>query len=283
MTYNPHDCHSLLFFHNKKMTVHNIDIHCKNISSERHSKEKEFKRLLKEDYEMITGVSNYYSSCSAYSAGAKESNEISKNREISKSSPVEKTADIQMAQSDVNIENKDVSDYYSYLRENYGVVKNGDVTIAGEYLKQCSSDSKKADELEHFLKDIQNGRYASNVDISQQFLAKMADDPELAAEYMDEINNMKNSDGQCGKDQNAIGQNVIGGRVIARGWVIDKNGGVSSWSITVSGPKTKSSLQKMRERAEEIKLKKIKRELRKAKNELRRVKNQKKAITHKSV
>lgn len=226
---------------------------------------------------MITGVSNYYSSCSVYSARAKESDEISKNREIGKSSPVEKTADIQMAQSDVNIENKDVSDYYSYLRENYDVVKNGDVTIAGEYLKQCSSDSKKADELENFLKDIQNGRYASNVDVSQQFLSKMANDPELAAEYMDEINNMKNSDGQYGKDQNAIG-----GRVIARGWVIDKNGGVSSWSITVSGPKTKSSLQKMRERAEEIRLKKIKRELRKAKNELRRVKNQKKAITHKS-
>ncbi len=53
-----------------------------------------------------------------------------------------------------NIQNQDVSDYYSYLQKNYEAMQKGNVTIDGEYLKQCVADSAKAKELEDFIKKI---------------------------------------------------------------------------------------------------------------------------------
>lgn len=49
---------------------------------------------------------------------------------------------------------KAVSDYYSYLQKNYDAMSKGNVTVSGEYLKKCLGDSKKAEELEAFLKKI---------------------------------------------------------------------------------------------------------------------------------
>ena len=49
---------------------------------------------------------------------------------------------------------KAVSDYYSYLQKNYDCMSKGNVTVSSEYLKKCSGDSKKAKELEDFLKKI---------------------------------------------------------------------------------------------------------------------------------
>lgn len=49
---------------------------------------------------------------------------------------------------------KDVGDYYSYLQENYDCMKSGNVSVSGKYLQQCAGDSKKAKELEDFLKKI---------------------------------------------------------------------------------------------------------------------------------
>ena len=49
---------------------------------------------------------------------------------------------------------KAVSDYYSYLQKNYDCMSKGNVAVSSEYLKKCSGDSKKAKELEDFLKKI---------------------------------------------------------------------------------------------------------------------------------
>lgn len=69
-----------------------------------------------------------------------------------------------------------------------------------------------------------------NVAISPIFLKKMANDPELEEHYEKEIANMKVCDEQ--KVRNIEGQ---GDRIIAKGWAIDKDGNISSWTIGERG------------------------------------------------
>lgn len=85
-----------------------------------------------------------------------------------------------------------------------------------------------------------------NVAISPQFLAKMASDPELEKEYEKQIAGMQ----EC-NEQNARSVAAGGWHVVAQGWAIDKDGGISSWSI-IQKNDTKSHLQKMSENAEKI-------------------------------
>ena len=70
----------------------------------------------------------------------------------------------------------------------------------------------------------------SNIAISPAFLKKMANDPKLEKEYEKEIANMKACDDQ--KVRNIEGQ---GDRIIAKGWAIDKDGNISSWTIGERG------------------------------------------------
>ncbi len=76
----------------------------------------------------------------------------------------------------------------------------------------------------------QGMRYGSNattnVAISPQFLKKMANDPKLAEEYEKEIANMKECDKWCRANMQARGD-----KLVADGWAIDKDGGISRWSI----------------------------------------------------
>ena len=69
-----------------------------------------------------------------------------------------------------------------------------------------------------------------NVAISPIFLKKMANNPELEEHYEKEIANMKVCDEQ--KVRNIEGQ---GDRIIAKGWAIDKDGNISSWTIGERG------------------------------------------------
>ncbi len=98
---------------------------------------------------------------------------------------------------------------------------------------------------------VKGGNYGStnttNVIIAPQFLEKMANDSELEAEYMESIESMRELDRQF-----AMGQAAKGWQVIDRGWYIDKDGGISSWSVTRKDPKAKSLLQKMSETSNEI-------------------------------
>ncbi len=47
-----------------------------------------------------------------------------------------------------------VADYYSELQKNYDCMSSGNVSVSSKYLQQCAGDSKKAKELEDFLKKI---------------------------------------------------------------------------------------------------------------------------------
>ena len=91
--------------------------------------------------------------------------------------------------------------------------------------------SKKYDGYTFAAANFQPGmRYGSNkttnVAISPDFLKKMANDPKLEEEYEKEIANMQSLDAQR-RQRIESG----GGTVVAMGWAIDKDGGISCWSI----------------------------------------------------
>ncbi|MDE5718317.1 MAG: foldase [Lachnospiraceae bacterium] len=96
-------------------------------------------------------------------------------------------------------------------------------------------------------------RYGSNstvnVAISPQFLSKMAKDPKLEKEYEENIAAMQECD-----EQNARQVAAGGWHVVAQGWAIDKDGGISKWSIVQKDGK-KSYLQTMFENADKIRRK----------------------------
>ena len=117
---------------------------------------------------------------------------------------------------------------------------SADKTELTESTRKTSSDelaylSKKYDGYSIVSANFQPGmRYGSkntvNVAISPAFLKKMANNPELEEEYEKEIANMKACDER--KVRNIEGQ---GDRIIAKGWAIDKDGNISSWTIGERG------------------------------------------------
>ena len=119
---------------------------------------------------------------------------------------------------------KAVSDYYSYLQKNYDCMSKGNVTVSSEYLKKCSGDSKKAKELEDFLKKI----------------------PELEKQ---------------GYEQLSAQNKALGGTVTyyQQTWMVNKDGSIQStvYSVTETGMTNAERMKKnMDERLEKQKEKK---------------------------
>lgn len=80
----------------------------------------------------------------------------------------------------------------------------------------------------NFKPSMRYGTLATtNIAISPEFLKKMANDPALEKEYTDQFENMKKLDEQNIKSHEAQGRHLV-----AQGWAIDKNGGMSKWSIS---------------------------------------------------
>ncbi len=95
----------------------------------------------------VTGIGSSYHN-SLYGKG-----DASQNSGAVKKTEAEDKTQAQ-AGKEKNVGGRTASDYYSYLKEEYGGVADGTVTISGEYLKKCAGNSKKAKELEEFLKKI---------------------------------------------------------------------------------------------------------------------------------
>ncbi len=119
---------------------------------------------------------------------------------------------------------KEVSDYHSYLQKNYDCMSKGNVTMSSEYLKKCSGDSKKAKELENFLKKI----------------------PELEKQ---------------GYEQLSAQNKALGGTVTyyQQTWMVNKDGSIQStvYSVTETGMTNAERMKKsMDERLEKQKEKK---------------------------
>lgn len=84
--------------------------------------------------------------------------------------------------------------------------------------------------------------------IDPRFYESIADNPEKIKEYSDAIESMKRIDKQMERKAKAQGKTIV-----SRGWYIDKDGGISSWSIVKSEKKVKKTqLEKMRDLQKKI-------------------------------
>ena len=147
-------------------------------------------------------------------------------------------------------------DSYSFFEEDVEVTD----TATLDYFRTRSEDyqvsaEKDGDSMQKILDLLNNRRGKSFILIDPKFYNKLASDPELAEKYAGEIENMIKADKQFEQQAKRQGKTVI-----SRGWYIDKDGYVNSWSITKKEPKKKGFLETMRENTEKIRLKKKKKE-----------------------
>lgn len=156
------------------------------------------------------------------------------------------------------------SNYTSYANTGNRTAAANGSEAAKETAKTAQTTSSRktaADELAYLSKKYEGYsfvganysmgmRYGSNsttnVAISPQFLAKMANDPELEKEYEGYLAEMPRLDEQFDRSVEAGGWHVV-----AKGWFIDKDGGIGGWCITQKDD-TKSYLETLSENAEKI-------------------------------
>lgn len=139
------------------------------------------------------------------------------------------------------------NNYSSYASSYTNTTDNKKKTTESNTAKETtetSSTTKKtaADELSYLSQkysdftfvaaNYQQGmRYGTmattNIAISPQFLKKMADNPELEKEYESYFEGMQKLD-----EENIRTHEARGRRMVAQGWAIDKNGGISRWGIS---------------------------------------------------
>ena len=162
-------------------------------------------------------------------------------------------------------------DCYFFQEEDAAEVTD---TATLELLRAKSEDyevttEKDGDSMQKIMDLLCNRRGKSFILIDPKFYKKLASDPELAEKYAGEIENMIKADKLFEQQAKRQGKTVI-----SRGWYIDKDGYVNSWSITKKEPKKKGFLETMRENSEKIRLKKKKKE--KAQKDLEHKRSQRK-------
>lgn len=159
----------------------------------------------------------------------------------------------------------EINSYYNNYASSYMNIANSKNQTVGktENTKEASGTGRKtaADELSYLSKKYSNYSFVAadysrgmkygsnsttNIAISPQFLAKMANDPKLEAEYEGYFADMQKLDEEFAAQQASIGWSV------EQGWAIDKDGGISKWCIGRKDPNAKSHLQTMSENAEKI-------------------------------
>lgn len=141
--------------------------------------------------EITNNYSSYANSCTNITDNKKKASEDSTTKETTET---------------VSATKRTAADELSYLSEQY----SGFTFIAANYQK-----------------GMRYGTMATtNIAISPQFLKKMADNPKLEKEYESYFEGMQKLD-----EENIRTHEVRGRRMVAQGWAIDKNGGISRWGI----------------------------------------------------
>lgn len=167
---------------------------------------------------------------------------------------------------------------YGVRRDTYCFFEDAETEAADptalNYFKSKSEDyevstEKDGDSMQKILDLLNTRRGKSFILIDPKFYKKLASDPELAEKYASEIENMIKADKLFEQQAKRQGRTVV-----SRGWYIDKDGYVNSWSITKTEPKKKGFLETMRENTEKIRQKKKKKE--KAQKDLERKRSQRK-------
>lgn len=192
----------------------------------------------------------------------------------------------QSPQSCYNADNKrkyDGFDYY-FTDNKAKAPKNPQNTDKAEFVYADSDEMKKAMELQeaydYFRRAVHSNGYTivksssdkflsyavqsgnkSVIMIDPEFMASIRDNPEALKKYADEIENMKKLDKQFAQRAKQQGKTVV-----SRGWRIEKDGSISSWSVVKTERKAgKGQLERLREYQEKLLKKKVK----KKKEELR--------------
>lgn len=157
------------------------------------------------------------------------------------------------ADSEESKKAKELSDAYAYFRKaakynGYTVVQSGTENSLYSYA-------------------IMSGK-KSVIMIDPEFMNTIKDDPEMLKKYADEIESMKKLDKQFERSCKQQGK-----KIISRGWKIEKDGSISSWSVVKTERKAvKGNLERMRETQEKLLKKKAKKKKEQAKIEERRSK-----------
>lgn len=181
--------------------------------------------------ELTNNYSNYANSYTNITDNKKKATEGSTTKETTETSSATK---------------KTAADELSYLSEKY----SGFTFVAVNYQK-----------------GMRYGTMATtNIAISPQFLKKMADNPELEKEYESYFEGMYKLD-----EENIQTHEARGRRMVAQGWAIDKNGGISRWGICEPTNKRHYG-QEMTDYANKIREQKLER-----KREQERIKEKKEA------
>jgi hypothetical protein len=167
---------------------------------------------------MAMEISNTYSSYAGNATYAAKSNN---QKQTTESSATDKTSTETQSST-----RKTASDELEYLSNKY----NGYSFVAGVYQKGTKFGSSST----------------TNVMIDSRFLTKMANDSDLEAEYEKQIGLLRDLDDQMKSYYAAKGWSC------ECGTVIDKDGGMSGWTIVTKDPNAKSHLQTMSENAEKI-------------------------------
>ncbi len=148
---------------------------------------------------MSMEISNAYSSYvgnSAYATRSTNQKQATESRETDKTSTETQVAT-----------RKTAADELSYLSEKYS-----NFTFVAVNYKQ----------------GMQYGSMATtNIAISPEFLKKMANDSKLEKEYESYFDGMRKLD-----EENIRTHEARGRRMVAQGWAIDKNGGISRWGVS---------------------------------------------------
>ena len=156
-------------------------------------------------------------------------------------------------ESDESKKAKELSDAYAYFRKaakynGYTVVQSGTENSLYSYA-------------------IMSGK-KSVIMIDPEFMNTIKDDPEMLKRYADEIETMKKLDKQFERSCKQQGK-----KIISRGWRIEKDGSISSWSVVKTERKAKKGyLEMMRETQEKLLKKKEKKKKEQAKIEEKRSK-----------
>lgn len=159
--------------------------------------------------------------------------------------------DFSVCESEESKKAKELADAYAYFRKaakynGYTVVQSGSESSLYSYA-------------------IMSGK-KSVIMIDPEFMNTIKDDPEMLKKYADEIENMKKLDKQFERSCKQQGKTVV-----SRGWRIEKDGSISSWSVVKTERKaTKGNLERMREMQEKTLKKKTKQKKEQAKLEEKR-------------
>lgn len=126
----------------------------------------------------------------------------------------------------------EISNNYSNYASSYTNAAEAGNTTRKTAADELSYLSEKYSGFTFVAANYQQGmRYGTmattNIAISPQFLKKMADNPELEKEYESYFGGMQKLD-----QENIRTHEARGRRMVAQGWAIDKNGGISRWGVS---------------------------------------------------